>query len=80
MHVGVIAFFVCEPNCGSIRGLFKRIPTRNVILVGDAMISGQSKEGQNASALSQETQQEEVSQNTQNFVGDFCMHVHCCTV
>jgi hypothetical protein len=80
MHVGVIAFFICKPNCGSIRGLFKRIPTCNVILVGDAMISGQSKKGQNALALSQETQQEEVSQNTQNFVGDFCMHVHCCTV
>jgi len=51
-----------------------------VILVGDAMISGQSKKGQKALALSQETQQEEVSQNTQTFVGDFCMHVHWCTV
>jgi hypothetical protein len=64
MHVGVIAFFICKPNCGSIRGLFKRIPTCNVILVGDAMISGQSKKGQKALAVSQETQQEEVSQNT----------------
>jgi hypothetical protein len=25
MHVGVIAFFICKPTCGSIRGLFKRI-------------------------------------------------------
>jgi hypothetical protein len=31
---GVIAFFVREPNRGSIRGLFKRIFTRNMILVG----------------------------------------------
>jgi len=80
MHVGVVAFFICNPNSGSIRGLFKRIPTCNVILAGDAMILGQSKKRQNALALSQETQQEKVNQNTQNFVGDSCMHVHCYTV